>query len=444
MYGLGLGGLGCVASIGGAGAPALPATGSLVFKLSADSLALSDGTAVSTWLDSINSVDVINGTAGAQRPTFKTALFGGKPGVRFDGSTQWVTFGRPTALTTAIDSRTYTTVVVCRVNGATGTGAAFAASAGGDSFFFIANGTVLGRYDGSDLKDVPSSGAGLNVVGVTTKPYTYSSSGGLERIFINGGCVASGVVQGPDTGANGFTIGACTAAGLLKANVDVFEILVWNTYLTPLQMKRVQAWVCNKYTQALPWAAGAKIATFYGDSITAGVGATSVANNVCYKAAQSLSLPYGCWDNLGVGGITMTNMAVDVGEMSTFASFTGKPNKVILGEYYNERATLTATLVAARNSLCSTIRGYSNTKLGVWASTSHTGDPDANRVAYNTDCVTNQASFSDNFQSVHTDTFIGISGAATANPTYYTDGVHNSNLGQTQLATYFTAGVNAL
>lgn len=30
------------------------------------------------------------------------------------------------------------------------------------------------------------------------------------------------------------------------------------------------------------------------------------------------------------------------------------------------------------------------------------------------------------------------------NPTYHIDGIRNSDLGQTQSATYFTAGVNAL
>lgn len=425
-------------------APALPLTGNLVFKLSADSLGLADGTAVSTWYDSINTVDVVNGAAGAQRPTFKTALFGGKPGVRFDGTNQWVTFGRPAAITTAIDSQVQTTVVVCRVNGAAGAGTVFGATAGGNSYMIFADGTWLGRNNNNDQMVAPSAGSGLNVVGTTSKTYAYSSGGGLERTYLNGGCVTSSVTQCPTTGGFDFVIGAATAAGVLKANVDVFEILVWNTCLTPIQMKQVQAWVCDKYTQSLPWAGQSKIATFYGDSITAGVGATTTNGMVCYKAAQSLSLPYGCWDNLGVGGITMTNMAVDVSEMSTFASYTGLPNKVVMGEYYNERATATATLVAARNSICSTIRGYSNTKLAVWASTSHTGDPDANRVAYNADCVTNQASFSDNLQLVHTNANIGIAGAATANPTYFSDGIHNSDLGQTTLATYFTAGVNAL
>ncbi len=53
--------------------------------LKADSLALADGNPVSTWTDSSGNGNDATGSSTA-RPTYKTAIVGGKPVVRFDGS----------------------------------------------------------------------------------------------------------------------------------------------------------------------------------------------------------------------------------------------------------------------------------------------------------------------------------------------------------------------
>lgn len=417
-------------------APVLPQSGSIVFSLSADSLALSDGTAVGSWLDSVNGIDVASSASGGQRPTFKTNLFGGKPGVRFDGSNNWLTFGRPAALTAAIDSQTYTLVVVCRVNGSTGNGCVFGATnTGGNVQMYFADGSYLGRNDNGGGKAAPSTGAGFNVMGSSSAPYAGTFTTARERAWMNGGCVACAFTLAPTTGGNAFSIGAATASGALKANVDVMEIIAWSTELLPLDFKQLQTYLCNKYSQALPWTAASSIDVYDGDSQTAGIGSSALANSYAYLMAQARGKSYGQWDVLGIPGILILDMIPKATEFQSFGSYTGKPVKVAAFEYYNERSTATATLVSRRNSYCSTVRGFANTKLVWGTSLSHAGEPDSNRTAYNSDCVTNAASFCDALASIHTNTFIGISGAADtdANTTYFQDGVHVMDAGQTVL-----------
>lgn len=78
----GLSGLGALA--GGTFSP--EQISGLKLWLKADSLALSDNDAVTTWTDSSGSGnDATQGTA-AKKPTFKTAIQNGKPVVRFDGT----------------------------------------------------------------------------------------------------------------------------------------------------------------------------------------------------------------------------------------------------------------------------------------------------------------------------------------------------------------------
>jgi hypothetical protein len=54
--------------------------------LKADALALSDGTAVSSWTDSSGNGNTATQATGANQPLFKTAIVNAKPVIRFDGT----------------------------------------------------------------------------------------------------------------------------------------------------------------------------------------------------------------------------------------------------------------------------------------------------------------------------------------------------------------------
>lgn len=434
--------------VGASGGISLPQSANRVFHLSADSLNLSNGATItpSAWVDSVGGIPMA--TLGAA-PTFQTNVIGGKPSVRFNGTTQYIGMNpvKPTALTNAIDSGICTVVIVCRAISAKSNGAIFSASAGGDSALWQASGTNFGRYAGGGTMMAPSTDTtNLFVIGTTsTTPYTLGSGTGLERSYLNGGCVASNVAKTPATTAN-FAIGA-VAAGTLPANADVFEIIVWNTCLSPLEMLRVQKWVANKYSQALPWTAGNKFTVFDGDSITAGVGATNVAGTYPYKTAQSLSLPYGAWSNLGIGGFKASNMATKATTGDAYLSIPsefGIPLKVAAFEYYNVRADGAAAIQGYINGFANTVRGTANTKLCLGTTTSSSSDPDATRTSVNSYYDTNFATYSDAYVQLHNNVNIGVSGAQAANPTYYSDVVHLSDLGYTSLAGMMTTGLTGL
>lgn len=79
----------------------------LVQWFKADSLALSDGTAVATWTAAVGG-NASQATSG-KRPVFKTAIWNGQPVIRFDGSDDVLTFA---ALGSTLS--TYTIVAVAR------------------------------------------------------------------------------------------------------------------------------------------------------------------------------------------------------------------------------------------------------------------------------------------------------------------------------------------
>lgn len=440
--------------LGGA-ATVLPQLGSLVFKLSADSLALNNADPVSSWVDSINGAAATQGT-GANQPTFRTNLFGGKPGVRFDGTNDVLQLGRPAALTAAIDSQTYTAVVVCRVLSAKGFGTVFGASAGGSSFMLLADGTEMGRFHGGVTRCAPTAGNGFFVQGTTSiTPYARGSGTGLERGYLQGGCYMSFVAQAPGSGGNNFAIGSLTG-GAFPANVEVFEILVWNSHLTPTEMFQVQKWACDKYGQAYPWAAASRIVVYDGNSLTAGSGASGTTTTYPYKSAQALGLAYGQWTVAAVGGITVANMQANVPDWSGVGAMTGKPMRVAAFEYYNSRGLGEPAVHNNTNAYAAAVRAIANTKLCLGTSLSNSADVSATRDAFNAYYDANSATHCDSYVALHLDASIGTNtayttngGPAGANPdgrglNLWSDQVHLNSAGYTALEPLMTAGLVAI
>lgn len=432
---------------GGGAAPAteLPQLGALTFKLSADSLSQADGSAVASWPAEVGGVSATQGT-GANQPIFKTNLFGTKPGVRFDGLSDFMTLGRPASLTTPLDSTTNTTVLVMRVNGAATNGMPFSAFAGGSGIAYMADGsTNYGNYP-EYRTQLQFNGAGLNVMGFTTQPGpAYRPNTPLSKCFHNGTCYFTDQVGASTSGGNDFGVGG-QAAGLYPAKVDMFEVLVWNVALTATEMLQVQKYVCDKYSQPYPWASLAYFPVFHGDSITASQNASSSRTSYPRVAAQSLSLDYGQYTNLGTGYLTLTGMTTQADEFQNLATLLGKPVRVVAFEYYNERGTAPATLQAAAISYCTKVRGFTNTKLVMGTSTSSSSDPDSNRNAYNAWWDANSATYSDAYAAIHTNSAIGISGAAAtdANTTYFHDGIHLKDAGYSVLAGIMTTAIQAI
>ncbi len=429
----------------GSGA-SLPQSGSIVFNLKADSLALSDGATVTSWTDSVGSLAFSN----SGTPIFKTNQLNSKPCVRFTGG-RMVAAGSGTSSTirTTILSGTHTTMIIAKLNAANGLGCMWGANAGGDSYFFVADGAVatstVGRYNNGTGFSAPNvNGANLFAschTSANSLPYTFSGTG-LERIHLNGTCVASNVSAFNAVGAD-FAVGDI-ASGALPANVDIFDIVVWNVTLTRAEIFQATQFYMNKYAQTLPWAAVSAIRILDGDSLTAGVGSGSVAGSYPYQTAQSLGLAYGQWTNEGVGGIRIDGMSTKLPEWSSLGSITGKNMRVAAFEYYNMRGDSAATIEANTNTYITQVRALSSTKLALGTSTSSSSDPDATRVAVCAYYDANSA-LADAYMPFHNNTSIGNQTAYTNNSgTLWSDTVHLNAAGYTILAGLVTTGLTAI
>lgn len=328
-----------VTSGGGAG-PSLPAPSNLIAQFSADSLTpQTDGTKISAgWVDSVNGI-VAAQTTDANRPTYLNSGIGGKPAVVFAG-TQWMPIATPGVINTAINSGKYTIVMAISNTASSSYGTVFGTGAGGNFQGYMANGTRVGRYDATATRKMaPLAASGFTVFGATsTTPYSIGAGTGLERIYIQGGCVASNTAPGPTTSST-YAIGSLNAAGNSSFNFKgrVYEVLVWDRALSPTEMYQVQGYLSDKYSQATPWSSGNSIVVYDGDSQTANVGTDDLALGYPYQSAQALGLNYGQWTMMGVGGITLPNNTVKISEFSGIATVTGKRLVSAFFEYYNSR-----------------------------------------------------------------------------------------------------------
>lgn len=129
----------------------------------ASDIALSDGAAVSSWVDRISATDLTQATPAA-RPTYQTAALNGQPAVYFDGGDSLAS----AAAAFANNGAAYTVVIAFRVPSspvvADVTGTLFAAKDNADTetrFSVILNGANFGasiyQYDGtSRAQDITS------------------------------------------------------------------------------------------------------------------------------------------------------------------------------------------------------------------------------------------------------------------------------------------------
>lgn len=436
---------------GGSPAPtALPQSASRVAHWSAEDLigTYTDGQGVLNWVEPINGASADQPTF-ANQPIFKTNQLGGKPCVRYDGVNDSSAIGFPPELVAAIDSRNYTVFLVIRPVSAKSNGAVFAASIGGNSAFWSADGNRVGRFNGNTNSMAPTTTRGFITFGTTSQiPYTIGSGTGLERSYCNGGCYIATTSPATTSGGNTFWIGTLSS-GSFPANVDVFDIIVWSVPLTPAEMVQAHKWACDKYSQTYPWASAGYFLHLDGDSLIAGVGATSYTNGLSAKVVATLGLTYGQWTNTAVGGITMANLRSKISEWSGIRALVNKPVRLVAEEYYNQRGTTPPGAANQTVSYAANVRAISGVKLCLVTSTSHSGDPDANRVSYNNFFDTNFASHCDAYLPIHTNSDIGLTtsyatNGAGAGLNLWSDGVHFNNAGYTVKAGLVSTAVAAM
>lgn len=239
----------------GAGGPGFTPTqlSGLALWLKADSLGLSDGTAVSSWTDSSGNGRNAGQATGTKQPLCKTGIVNGLPVVRFD-ATDCLT-------TSAIDftGTSGLTVFAVTANIPSGTDRVIVESSA--SFSANAGSFILYR-DTSNKVQVDHRGNVGNgfCVGTTnitstatvlTGWYDFTQAVNAEnQLYVNG--TAEGTKSGGanNTGAFGnhvLNIGARNDGALIPLNGDIAEIILYNSVLSNASRQLVERYLGAKY-----------------------------------------------------------------------------------------------------------------------------------------------------------------------------------------------------
>ena len=428
----------------------------LVMHFAADDLALADGAAVATWSDAYGNT-ASQPTAG-NRPTYKASVanMGGKPGVLCNGAN--LPLGRPAALTAAIDSQNYTLLVVASNVGSTGYGCVFGALNGGSGPLLTATGSRAGfRTSVDGTRGYPWTSTSMMVLGAASTTATSYTGSGHARYFLNGTVyVGEGGAALATDGSTGFAIGAASASNGIGCNAIVHRIVAWKRILTPAEIIQVQAWACDLYGQAKPWAGLSSFDVFDGDSLTDGYAADAPEYSYPSLCEQALGRPLGSWTITAIPGVPMTandNNAPTT--VDTIAAATGKPTRLAVfnfaNQYFDSNATLNSRTYLQHR------RSAGITKIAFGTSTDITAyfgsSSVAQQNAYDSywDTAANRTGLMDAYVPIHNNALIGAPGAQAANPSYFAaDKLHLSGKasgtasGYGTLAGLFTTALQAI
>lgn len=393
---------------------ALPQSASIVHNLRADSLALADGATVSSWAETSSNALTYSGGGGA---TFKTNVQNGLPGVLFNGTSNYLLASKAgAALTTVIDSKQYTVMIVARATGTSSHGCMWGCTAGGDSLFYQHSGSVtssfLGRFGGTDNSCYPSANPSSTfVLANTSGPYTMGSGTGLERSFLNGGCFTSKTSVGPNTGTTttAFSLGSINSGATFRFTGYIFDVVVWSVMLTPFEVMQATQHFMDKYAITYPWSTNGPFMIYDGNSLTAGVGGTGVSTSYPYLSATALGKLPGQWTMQGVGGINTANLKVKMSEWQSISSTFNINTVVTAFEYYNSRLTGATQIRADSDAYISAVKALPRTKLVWGTSLGHSADPDSTRSTFDasSDAVSNVP---DAYVPLHKNSSLGATG----------------------------------
>lgn len=436
----------------------LPQATSLAARWMADSITpQGDNTTLSAWTDAINGYTATQAVGGNQ-PLYRAARMGGRASVQFTGS-KWLAGSFP-ALKAVFDAREHTVLLAVSHTVSAPNGCVFGNSAGANSILYMNSGTALGRFANNAGLQVPYLPTAFTTFGGTSRPtkqYTLQSGTGVERAYVNGCCVASRDSAAPVTSSasGAFAFGAMADTGLLSSKCDVYEVIVWNKVLTPLEMLQAEAYLRTKYSQALPWAGLTSLDLYMGDSLQVGVGSTGAHQSPAYLSATARGRSLGQWVMWAVGGMDWVSINQALPEVANLAAYMGVPVNIGAFEWYNEKnaGRNAATILANAQTFCTAARAISGAKLCLLSSTGYSGDATdpypSVRGSYNSLLDTNFASMCDQYGAIHNDATAGPAiGNATAYATNsaanWSDTVHLKPAGYAFLGNYQASQMTAM
>lgn len=253
----------------------------LVAWWKADSLALNDGDAVATWLDSsINGRDATQATSG-QRPVYKASIINGKPVVRFDRSLSQKLAFTPVSLSSGV-----TVFIVAAVTSVTQWGGPLTWQAASQIGFLMPS-DLASSWQPHMTERLADGTEGLHSKTALTydaSPRVYGwrsdyTAGGTTP-YIDAGAVTR------QTGTSGWgSVEAFIGKGFDHFTGDIAEILVYNGVLSDTDVASIQDYLGGKYGLFGTGGGGGDAVTLT-DSVTT---ASGISHNVTPSDNLTLS-----------------------------------------------------------------------------------------------------------------------------------------------------------
>jgi len=455
----------------------MPQTGSVIYDMNPDIEigTATNGAEVLSVRDSGPNNITATGTAGSG-PTFVTGVANGHAALRIAAPTKSLTLGRPAALATPMTNANAWSIMIVYRN-PTNVDTLYSAmfgdvlnKVGGAGFSLGA--TVSGPKEDSNLAPNRSFTVGDPATNVHT--LIYSGDGGFDttstvgRLFHDGtmfwGTYPIKIMPNSDALRIG---GVVDSTGLTSVGRgfkgDILRIIIWSTPLSAPEAWQADAYARTYYGKPLATAGMSFFTVFDGDSQTMGTGAGSNAfsnandvpfgdHSMPWEVAKAMGWQFGGFGNVGKPSarISATNnnslilsAARDVDQWK--AVMNGGPILLIWGEFYNEPGTVGVTLANASRTYA-TARKVADPTLTIrtWTSLSSFSRDLPYRDDFNNSLVSTPGDCG-TIIPVHTDTSIGINGAAgpTATPTqYFPDGKHLNSVGTPIHASWITPYVH--
>ncbi|HEX5625872.1 MAG TPA: sialate O-acetylesterase [Saprospiraceae bacterium] len=207
-----------------------------VFHLDAGKGVLVNGTAVQEWLDTVTRIKAVQGNA-ANRPQYVAQSIGGKPALRFNGTSHFMTM--PPVFPVGKD---YTVVVVCKANGPSNN------IVGGQSRTFWMAGATTPKmlHNGDFANQVTSSiDPGYEPCMIIAQ-YNHKRQRG--SFYVNG-VFADSAFCPPNVDS---TIFISAYQGAYYFNGEISEIYVYERMLSEPERIRLQDSLFNKYDISRP------------------------------------------------------------------------------------------------------------------------------------------------------------------------------------------------
>lgn len=224
----------------------------LVAWWKADSLALTDGTAVSSWSDSSGHSHTLAQATGSLQPIYKTGIIGGKPIVRFDSVDDYMDVGGTiSTLTTNVTLFAVVSVASVSAHGmfvhngssSNGWGFGYGSSGSGDT-----NGnTYVGLKEAVAWVDGSQTFSAATAVVVAAQiqsdsKFKFWKAGGTGGLSAN---TSSVITPTTDCYVGGMPSPQRAFGG------DIGDVIVYDASLSTTDRDNVGSWLASKYS--LTW-----------------------------------------------------------------------------------------------------------------------------------------------------------------------------------------------